>query len=255
MLLAVQRYVEDLLEQRGLRDIDQYALKVSNLYAAARSGTPPIQFLGRLHSVRTSFFRINKLERSGFEERLLNRLDRQFFRLLIQLPADFPDRPARQRQQRAGRRSIKGLLENFKQSVEANTVDMFWESRVEGRLRPQPEELAQGLLATFADRIIDGHGWLVQQFSSGIGYVDVGISFGTTLHLVELKIYQGGEVIGPGQLAEYMRNKRRRYGWLVMFDGRPPSSKGKLPDRIQRPEGEVRIVIVDINPAPPSSLR
>lgn len=255
MLLGVQRCVEDLLEQRHLRDIDQYAIKVSSLYSAARSGVLPDHFLGCLNSIRTSFFRINRVDRASFEESLLNLLDRRFSGSLIAVPTDFPGPTARKRQRLAGRRSIRGLLENFKQSVETNTVDLFWDSRIEGRLRRRPEEIGEGLLATFAYKVIDGRGFLVRQFASGIGYVDIGITFGTTLHLAELKVHKGGKVTGSGQLAEYMRHNRRKYGWLVIFDSRPYSSKAPIPDLIRHPEGEVRVIVIDINPVPPSSVR
>jgi len=75
-----------------------------------------------------------------------------------------------------------------------------------------------------------------------------------TLHLVELKILKG-KLTGPNQLAAYMRTEQRREGWLLLIDVRKTrSAKNKIPETIDTPEGVIRVVTVDANPAAPHSL-
>jgi len=38
MIFSVQRFVEDLLERRGLADVDQYAIRVANVFERVRPG-------------------------------------------------------------------------------------------------------------------------------------------------------------------------------------------------------------------------
>ncbi|MGH8645733.1 MAG: hypothetical protein ACREX4_15245 [Gammaproteobacteria bacterium] len=68
MIFLVQRYLEDYLERRGLIDNDQYAVKVANLYAAARHASRKTDFRRRLGRIQTVFFRANpSLARAGFQ--------------------------------------------------------------------------------------------------------------------------------------------------------------------------------------------
>ncbi len=73
------------------------------------------------------------------------------------------------------------------------------------------------------------------------------------MHLLELKILRF-KFFGARQLQAYMRTERRRIGWLVVFDSRPPDKKLPLPPVLPVPEGAIRVVSVDISPAAPSHV-
>ena len=60
---------------------------------------------------------------------------------------------------------------------------------------------------------------VMREFASGVGFVDVGISFGATLHLVELKILTG-TLTAASQVATYMAMERRTTGWLLPVERR-----------------------------------
>ena len=89
------------------------------------------------------------------------------------------------------------------------------------------------------------------EIPSGIGFVDVEIKLANVLHLVELKVMTRA-LKGTRQLQTYMKTERRREGWLVLFDARPPRRKDAVPPQIPTPDGIIRVVVVDINPLPPS---
>jgi hypothetical protein len=75
MIFSIQRYLEDSFDRRGLRDVDQYAVKLANLYARRRHEEADATFLKSLRRVRTAFYRNNPaLARAPFEEELLRRL-------------------------------------------------------------------------------------------------------------------------------------------------------------------------------------
>lgn len=110
----------------------------------------------------------------------------------------------------------------------------------------------QGALAMFARGVLGKQGVVLREIVSGIGFVDVGILFGQTLHLVELKILKG-QLTGPNQLAAYMRTEQRREGWLLLIDVRKKRT-GKIPETIDTPSGVIRVVTVDADPAAPHTM-
>jgi hypothetical protein len=57
---------------------------------------------------------------------------------------------------------------------------------------------------------------------------------------------------GIALLQAYMTTERRSQGWLVVFDARRHSKRHDLPAVIRTKAGTVRVVVVDINPLPPS---
>ena len=125
-------------------------------------------------------------------------------------------------------------------------------SRKKGKLHDVPETIAQALLAVFAKGVLgDDRGLVLREFASGIGYVDLGIVFSSTLHLVEIKILRDGELTGVEQLDTYMRTEGRKQGWLLVVDARRVP-KGDLPDSIRVGNRLVHVVGVEINPIPPS---
>jgi hypothetical protein len=78
MLFSAQRFLEDLFRASGLRDPDQYAVSLANLYYSRRRESSKKAFLGMMRKTTTSFFRVNALSRTSFEERTLAALDQRF---------------------------------------------------------------------------------------------------------------------------------------------------------------------------------
>jgi hypothetical protein len=60
------------------------------------------------------------------------------------------------------------------------------------------------------------------------------------------------EFVGVSQLQTYMKLEERREGWLVVFDARPLHTRTQLPIQIETEDGRIQVVVVDINPVPPS---
>jgi len=79
MIFSVQHFLEDHFEKRGLSDIDQYAIRVANVFEGLGFRATEQTLVNALARVRTSFFRRNRsLERKGFETRLAATLWRRF---------------------------------------------------------------------------------------------------------------------------------------------------------------------------------
>jgi hypothetical protein len=104
----------------------------------------------------------------------------------------------------------------------------------------------------FAKAVVRSDGLVLREFASGIGYVDVGVSFGGPLHLIELKILTG-KLSGAAQLGHYMKLEQRDTGWLVLIDVRKPARRSAIPPTLVLPQGVVRTVVIDANPVPPHS--
>jgi hypothetical protein len=86
--------------------------------------------------------------------------------------------------------------------------------------------------------------------------VDVLVTFSSgLLHVVELKMLKGNDVPGPAQLADYMVKKNRNEGWLILFDARKPNKKTAIKPKFTTKAGEIRTVVIDINPTPPHKLK
>ncbi len=252
-VFSVQRFLEDHLERRGLTDVDDYAIRAANLFervGATASQETIARELGRIH---TAFFRRNQsLDRRDFEIRLAATLRRRF-----QKKKGNPDFARFRRglgqarvRLRTHARSITSLLSEFKKAVEARAIDTFWVARRRNRLRSKPEKIAQGLLAVFAKAVVGNDGIVIREVASGIGFVDVAVSFGGPLHLIELKILKG-RVVGASQLATYMSTEGRPIGWLVLVDVRLNSDGGALPAKINVPEGLIKILRIYVNPRAP----
>jgi hypothetical protein len=209
-----------------------------------------------LSRIPTAFFRRNQeLERKQFETQLALTLCRRFKKKRNDPAFDYFQRglrPARG-QFRAGHRSIALLLLEFKRAVEGRAVDAFWISRKKHRLRGKSEKIAQTLLAMFAKGVLGSRGLVLREFASGIGFVDVGISFATVLHLIELKILKG-KLTGANQLANYMRSEGRNEGWLILIDARRSRKAVVVPVRIDTSSGHIRTLLIDVNPPAPHAV-
>ncbi len=79
MIFSIQRYLEDYFERLGLRDADQYAIKLANIYASFGPTSSDKDVLHSIHRIHTVFFRNNdSLDRAEFENKLLASLNRKF---------------------------------------------------------------------------------------------------------------------------------------------------------------------------------
>ena len=259
MIFSIQHFLEDYFHHRNLSDVDQYAVKLANLYALRRKGKTGADFLKAMSRLQTVFYRNNShLNRASLERDMLLHLDRRFKKKLsnpgeLEFPGGVASERAKLR--KLPRRSIAELLRLFKHAMESRAVDTIWSSRAASRLRPRPEKVAQGMLSLFAMGVLsNGRGNLLRELASGIGFVDLVVMFGCVPHLVELKVLQGA-LTGVAQLATYMATENRQEGWLVVFDARPSERRSTLPATIQTSAGAVRVVAVDINPIAPSRLR
>jgi hypothetical protein len=153
----------------------------------------------------------------------------------------------------APRRTVSNLLREFKHAVEARAIDVFWQSRKKGNLRPKPEEIAQALFAVFTKGVLGDRGIVLREMNSGIGFVDIGVIFSSTLHLIEVKVLTG-KFEGPEQLEQYMKTERRNEGSLLLVDTLESGNKLYLPELIHTSSGIIKVYQIDINPVPPSSL-
>ncbi len=129
-------------------------------------------------------------------------------------------------------------------------MDAFWNSRKDHILRSRAEKIAQPLLAVFAKGVVGSPGLVLREIASGIGFVDVGVSFAGILHLVELKILKA-KLTGVSQIATYMRTEGRRKGWLVLIDARQNLDREPIPGRIDSSSGAIATVVVNVNPGAP----
>lgn len=137
--------------------------------------------------------------------------------------------------------------------MEAEAVNSFWDSRARGRLRNRPEKLGQECLGLFASAKLEKRGALIREATSGTGFVDVLVTFSSGLvHVVELKILRNNKLVGPEQLATYMKHKRRKEGWLVFFDARDPDDRQQTPAVLKERDSTIRVIVVDINPIAPN---
>jgi hypothetical protein len=252
VIFAVQKFVEEHLERRGFADVDDYAIHAANAFERAGGGSTQEAVTRQLARSRTTFFRRNaSLDRREFEARLAQLLRRRFQKKNSNDFADFRQSlsPARRRI-RSRRRSINTLLREFRVAVEARAIDSFWISRKKNHLRSKPETIAQGLLAVFAKAVVGDTGLVLREFASGIGFVDVGISFGGPLHLIEIKMLSG-KLTGANQLMTYMAREQRGTGWLLLIDTRGHATRSGVPPTIATPSGVVRTMVIDVNPIPP----
>ena len=257
MLFTIQAYLEDYLSRRNLVDSDGYAVRLANLYYHKRSSMDACAILNAAGRIRTTFYMNNDLgNRFDFEQDLMARLDRRYQTSLGHELLIFPNGTEQEKAKLRNlpRRTVGALLQEFGHAVEARAIDVFWESRTNDRLRPKPEKIAQSLLAVFLEGVLEKRGFVLREFPSGVGFVDMGVVFSRTLHLIEVKVLTC-KFEGPAQLEQYMKTERRKEGSLLIVDTLPQSRKLDIPESVRMPSGVVKVYRVNINPPPPSSLR
>jgi hypothetical protein len=257
MIFSIQSYLEDYFNRRGWGDPDQYAVALARLYDRERHGKTTPAFLAAMKSIRTTFYRRNNhLDRAEFEGKLLSALDTRFKKKRLL----FASTAVAERVETSGSRlvslsriTIRKFLEEFKNTIEAEAVNSFWDSRAKGKLKKRPEKLGQELFGVFARTRLAQRGSAMREVASGIGFVDVLVTFSSGLvHVIELKMLKRKDIPGPAQLRTYMNHKRRQEGWLVFLDARNPKLKNPVPKKIKSGSGTIRTVLIEINPIPPS---
>lgn len=254
MVFSIQRFIEDYLNKRRFVDNDQYAVALANAFDQHRFESEKDEFLRRMGRIRTSLFKQNRItDRRSFESTLLDQLDSQFKKKL-DVPAFSKPLTTEAKRFRSKRRTIGRLLVAFKDAVESKGIDAFWVSRVKGKLQPGPEKIAQALLGVGAKMLVGENGVVRRELMSGIGFVDVEIQLGNVPHLIELKMLSG-KLTGDEQLSTYMKQEGRENGWLVLIDVRKPTSKLSLPAKLKVSAGTIHVLVIDINPVPPSKKR
>jgi hypothetical protein len=257
MIFSIQTYLEDYFNRRGLRDADQYAVALSKLYDRERHAKTAPDFLAAMKRIRTIFYKRNDhIQRDTFDHKMLALLDSKFKKKRL----FFVSKAVAERVEASGnglarlpRVTIRKFLEEFKSTIEAEAVNSFWESRTKGILKKRPEKLGQELLGVFARTKLAARGSAIREAVSGIGFVDVLLTFSSgLLHVVELKMLKGKDIPGPAQLETYMNHKKRPEGWLVFFDARKPIMRRAVPTIFKRASGTIRTLLIEINPVPPS---
>jgi hypothetical protein len=259
MIFLIQRYLEDYFHKRNLRDADQYAVTLANLYARKRGAERVAGMLQSMRRVQTVFYKNNtEIERVPTEKEILRRLDAKFQKKSLgSVDVRFPGGVSAERAKlrRLPRRSIRAVLESFKHAVEARAVDTIWKSRQAAKLRRRPEKVAQGLLALFVMGVLsDRGGQLLREFASGVGFIDFEVLFGRTRHLIEMKVLRSA-FSGVAQLQTYMKTEKRSEGWLVVVETRAHNKRTDVPSTIRTTAGIVRVVVVDVNPLAPSKQK
>lgn len=260
MIFSIQTYLEDYFNRRGWGDPDQYAVALARLYDRERHGKSAPVFLAAMKKIRTTFYRRNdELDRGEFEGKLLAALDSKFKKKRLL----FVSKAVAERVETSGSRlvslpriTIRKFLEEFKSTIEAEAVNSFWDSRAKGKLKNRPEKLGQELFGVFARTRLAERGSAMREVASGIGFVDVLVTFSSGLvHVIELKMLKGKDIPGPAQLETYMTHKRRREGWLIFFDARKPSLRKPVPKTVKSGSATIRTLLIEINPIPPSRQR
>jgi hypothetical protein len=261
MIFSIQRFLEDYFEGRSLRDVDQFAVSIANLYDNRRAQTSDTEFLRAMRRLRTVFYKNNSsLTRADFERHLLKLLDDRFDpkKKGTDTEPKFTGNlsHARRRVSALPRITINRLLSEYKSAVESRGIDAFWESRKRNELRSKPEKIAQSLLATALKMLFHqrNSGLVLREFGSGVGFVDVGVVLSNVLHVVELKVLVK-KFQGPAQLLQYMKQEHRSEGWLIVVDSRPANLKTPIPNVIPTKQGPIKILTIDINPLAPSTLK
>lgn len=255
-MLEIQAIVEDFMHQISATDNDGYAQKLSTLFFenCLSHNTQEI-FVEKARKIKTVFFVQNQnINKNVFLQMLSNKLFSTYKKKVPNIDGSiFAD--VVKKQTTIKRMSIGSLLEDFRYAIESRGINQFWKSRKDNTLQNHPEEIAQANLAVFTLGVLSNksYGHVFREFASGIGYVDLGIQFSSTLHLLELKILKN-KLIGPNQLAEYMKSEKRKISHLVVFDSRPPQEKTSISNQINVESGIVKIHLIDINPKAPSDL-
>ena len=160
--------------------------------------------------------------------------------------------------------SFEDELHNFKEYVESDGIDVFWEKRKEEKFGSNPETKAHVLYAAFfAGKV--GRGKVLREVQVGSGRIDAIQIYQGQLYGIEMKMLGGRYGTkyakdGIKQLFVYLKGKDLQVGYLLIFDGRLPQKKSEVFNARIRKEGlaengrKIFPIIVDINPVAPSKI-
>jgi len=268
LLYRVQGAVLDQTAALGFPDRDGFAAALADLYVFTRASRSLDRFLGNAARIRTGTFAPKRRERRIVTEQVVHALDRRFLSHLSRWETPMPASKTQQvrvgrlrsgarAKGKTGRQQFDALIREFRKAIELNGVQEFWESRRKQQLRQRPESLAQVALSIFLHAPVKArNGLVLREVGSGTGYVDVLAMFGRSrLYMVELKILRSSRIGGFRQLARYLELHSLAEGWLLLFDTRPWRRRTLVSDHDRIIDGKVvNVVVIDINPPPPSSL-
>lgn len=265
-LYRIQGAVLDELSRLGMADRDGYSQQLAQLYLSSRTRVDQSGFIAAARRIRTGTFGVRRGSRAEATDTLVRRLDSRFladlerWRAPVHTSTEQPLRVVRlgvaARIRATGPAAFQKILAEYRSAIRLHGVDEFWESRRKGQLRARPESLAQHSLTMFLSPIAQrDQGYVFREIHSGTGYVDVLVILGSCAYIAELKVLRSNRITGLRQLANYLDLHELAEGWLVLFDARSRSGRSTLEDHDELVAGKlVHVVVIDINPAPPSSL-
>ena len=127
-------------------------------------------------------------------------------------------------------KTVTEQLMKFKEIVERDCINTFWQSRVKNIPMPQPEKIGKSLLITFL-RICEFYGHyniIVTEKEIGVGKCDIlTLSNENEINIFELKIVKSKSDIEKGikELTYYISKENLKEGFLILFDTRKRSHK------------------------------
>lgn len=185
-------------------------------------------------TLKTSFYLLNRgIRKRGFIKQIIEFLDRQSYVQEITLDL---------------------LLERFCGFAKSRLISSFWISRKKGNLAPKAEIIAQGHLSSFLAGHFKETAFIDRELASGIGYVDISVTYNNIRHLLELKVIRQGEVFGIGQLYQYMQTEAVKDGYLIVFDARKLKGE-RIPKNKKISDQIIKVWAVNINPSLPSQKK
>lgn len=143
-------------------------------------------------------------------------------------------------------------LIKFKQIVERNCINAFWESRIRGKLMPQPEKIGTSLFVTFL-QAGEFYNYVGTENEEGVGRCDVlTVSKNGTKNIFELKIVKSKKDIEKGieELIYYLSKEDLEEGYLILFDAR--KLHHKIENKIIRGNKKLNILLMKIYEVAPS---
>jgi len=152
-------------------------------------------------------------------------------------------------------KTVAEQLIKFKEIVERDCINTFWESRVKNKLMPQPEKIGKSLLITFL-RMCESYGYyniIVTEKEIGVGRCDIfTLSNENENNIFELKIVQSKSDIEKGikELTYYTSKEKLKEGFLILFDARKRSHK--IEDIVVNDNKIINQFVININDTAPS---
>jgi hypothetical protein len=151
--------------------------------------------------------------------------------------------------------TVAEQLIKFKEIVERDCINTFWQSRVKNTLMPQPEKIGKSLLVTFL-RMCESYGYyniIVTEKEIGAGKCDIfTLSNKNEKNIFELKIVKSKNDIETGikELTYYTSKEKLKEGFLILFDARKRDHK--IEDIMVNENKIINQFVIHINDTAPS---